>query len=63
MVTNLLNRIWNIWLIMKGNIQNYLNRAIYQEKLQKSESLLKGYKELFEKEKNKVFLLTQLTED
>lgn len=32
-------------------------RAIYQDKLQKSESLLKGFKELFEKEKTKNMLL------
>ncbi|CAK83147.1 unnamed protein product (macronuclear) [Paramecium tetraurelia] len=38
-------------------------RAIYQEKLQKTESLLKGYKELFEKEKNKVGLLVQIKDD
>ncbi|CAD8047496.1 unnamed protein product [Paramecium primaurelia] len=35
-------------------------RAIYQEKLQKTEALLKGYKELFEKEKNKVAYLIQI---
>ncbi|CAD8134770.1 unnamed protein product [Paramecium octaurelia] len=38
-------------------------RANYQEKLQKTETLLKGYKELFEKEKNKVALLSQSTDD
>ncbi|CAD8139698.1 unnamed protein product [Paramecium octaurelia] len=38
-------------------------RAIYQEKLQKTEALLKGYKELFEKEKNKVGLLVQIKDD
>ncbi|CAD8047661.1 unnamed protein product [Paramecium sonneborni] len=48
------------------NTMKYLTnneRAIYMEKLQKTEALLKGYKELFEKEKNKVLLLVQLTED
>ena len=39
------------------SIQFNIIRAIYQEKIQKSESLLKGFKELFDKEKNKTALL------
>ncbi|CAD8045531.1 unnamed protein product [Paramecium sonneborni] len=48
------------------NTMKYLTnneRSIYMEKLQKSEALLKGYKELFEKEKNKVDFLVKLTDD
>ncbi|CAD8044418.1 unnamed protein product [Paramecium primaurelia] len=47
------------------NTMKYLTnneRANYQEKIQKTETLLKGFKELFEKEKNKVALLVQLTD-
>ncbi|KAM3141030.1 hypothetical protein pb186bvf_006831 [Paramecium bursaria] len=38
-------------------------RQIYQEKLQKSESLLKGFRELFEREKNKSALLIQQVDE